>query len=194
MFTFNFDGANDSEFFKAGVNPLTALTTGTPFELFGGAFAPDFSGSATSGASASSGASAPTGAQAIDPQLVGTPAPSSQDMDSDDEKENKDEDEDEEEDDQPILIPIKVGGKGKARKGTLQSGGVQKKSIGPQSIFGSLADKPMSIADKLKDKDDDWRPSPEEYQKMTSKEKRQLRNKISARNFRVRRKGQYCVS
>jgi cell division protein FtsB len=29
----------------------------------------------------------------------------------------------------------------------------------------------------------------EEYQKMSSKEKRQLRNKISARNFRVRRKG-----
>jgi hypothetical protein len=37
--------------------------------------------------------------------------------------------------------------------------------------------------------DDDWRPTMEEYQKMTSKEKRQLRNKISARNFRVRRKG-----
>ena len=35
----------------------------------------------------------------------------------------------------------------------------------------------------------DWRPSPEMLAKMTSKEKRQLRNKISARNFRVRRKG-----
>ncbi|PWN45081.1 hypothetical protein IE81DRAFT_228348 [Ceraceosorus guamensis] len=32
------------------------------------------------------------------------------------------------------------------------------------------------------------RPSPEEYQKLSSKEKRQLRNKISARNFRTRRK------
>ena len=40
-----------------------------------------------------------------------------------------------------------------------------------------------------REKDDDWRPSPEEYAKMSSKEKRQLRNKISARNFRVRRKG-----
>lgn len=39
--------------------------------------------------------------------------------------------------------------------------------------------------------DDDWRPTMEEYQKMSSKEKRQLRNKISARNFRVRRKGNY---
>jgi hypothetical protein len=37
----------------------------------------------------------------------------------------------------------------------------------------------------------DWRPSPEVFAKMTSKEKRQLRNKISARNFRVRRKGAF---
>jgi len=35
----------------------------------------------------------------------------------------------------------------------------------------------------------DWRPPPEVLAKMSSKEKRQLRNKISARNFRVRRKG-----
>jgi hypothetical protein len=41
--------------------------------------------------------------------------------------------------------------------------------------------------------DDDWRPTMEEYQKMSSKEKRQLRNKISARNFRVRRKGENTV-
>lgn len=36
----------------------------------------------------------------------------------------------------------------------------------------------------------DWgdRPSKEEYEKLSSKEKRQLRNKISARNFRHRRK------
>jgi hypothetical protein len=39
---------------------------------------------------------------------------------------------------------------------------------------------------------DDWRPTPDEYQKMSSREKRQLRNKISARNFRNRRKGEYC--
>lgn len=38
---------------------------------------------------------------------------------------------------------------------------------------------------------DEWRPTPEEYKKLSSKEKRQLRNKISARNFRVRRKGVY---
>ncbi|KAL7415050.1 hypothetical protein BDY24DRAFT_281547 [Mrakia frigida] len=37
---------------------------------------------------------------------------------------------------------------------------------------------------------DEWRPTPEEYKKLSSKEKRQLRNKISARNFRVRRKNQ----
>ena len=36
--------------------------------------------------------------------------------------------------------------------------------------------------------DDDWRPTPEEYKKLSSKEKRQLRNKLSARAFRTRRK------
>ena len=35
---------------------------------------------------------------------------------------------------------------------------------------------------------DELRPSMEEYKKLSSKEKRQLRNKISARNFRNRRK------
>ncbi|EPQ31241.1 uncharacterized protein PFL1_01426 [Pseudozyma flocculosa PF-1] len=34
----------------------------------------------------------------------------------------------------------------------------------------------------------DAKPDPEEYKKLSSKEKRQLRNKISARNFRTRRK------
>ena len=38
------------------------------------------------------------------------------------------------------------------------------------------------------DDDDSWRPSPEEYKKLSSKEKRQLRNKLSARAFRNRRK------
>lgn len=38
------------------------------------------------------------------------------------------------------------------------------------------------------DDDDSWRPSPEEYKKLSSKEKRQLRNKLSARAFRTRRK------
>jgi hypothetical protein len=36
------------------------------------------------------------------------------------------------------------------------------------------------------------RPAPEEYAKLSSKEKRQLRNKISARNFRHRRKGPFA--
>lgn len=37
------------------------------------------------------------------------------------------------------------------------------------------------------------RPSAEEYSKLSSKEKRQLRNKISARNFRHRRKGAFSM-
>lgn len=145
------------------------------------------------------------------------------------------------------IAPIKVGGHGKARRGTVQSGGISKKSAAgttslsalhhhnlrgdqdnhidhralvppptdPPSPTPSLPEpsttktlpKPPTILkassaskkgkDKVKeieeDDDDDvpqdWRPSPEVFAKMTSKEKRQLRNKISARNFRVRRKG-----
>jgi hypothetical protein len=90
----------------------------------------------------------------------------------------------EEEDDEEEVVtasPIKVGGKGKSRKGTVQSGGIQKKV----TISAVVRD-----IDDPKDDGDDWRPSPEEYKKMSSKEKRQLRNKISARNFRVRRKGE----
>lgn len=37
-------------------------------------------------------------------------------------------------------------------------------------------------------------PSSTDLKKMTSKERRQLRNKISARNFRVRRKGEHTMS
>jgi hypothetical protein len=90
--------------------------------------------------------------------------------------------EDEEEEEELIAsLPVKVGGKGKSRKGIVQSGGIQKKT----TISAVVRDK-----DDPRDDGDDWRPSPEEYKKMSSKEKRQLRNKISARNFRVRRKGE----
>ncbi|PPQ66636.1 hypothetical protein CVT24_006928 [Panaeolus cyanescens] len=55
-----------------------------------------------------------------------------------------------------------------------------------------LTESPSVAESEAGDNDDDlpqdWRPSPEVFAKMTSKEKRQLRNKISARNFRVRRK------
>lgn len=37
------------------------------------------------------------------------------------------------------------------------------------------------------------KPDPEAYKKLNSKEKRQLRNKISARNFRHRRKGEFVL-
>ncbi|KAF8906830.1 hypothetical protein CPB84DRAFT_367539 [Gymnopilus junonius] len=137
------------------------------------------------------------------------------------------------------IAPVKVGGHGKARKGTVQSGGVVKKTStatkekeNVTSTYSAPAKKNSAQAKALTsiptitstlasasaykastpgpflsggsstradseaggdDDDDDslpqdWRPSPEVFAKMTSKEKRQLRNKISARNFRVRRK------
>ncbi|KAG6876993.1 hypothetical protein C0992_011142 [Termitomyces sp. T32_za158] len=124
-----------------------------------------------------------------------------------------------------VIQPVKAGGHGKARKGTIQSGGIVKKTPSSNPVTASLGKEntytPTTIAsfvasatytppsafqptnlynnlqsqEKKDDKDDeddelpqDWRPSPEVLAKMTSKEKRQLRNKISARNFRVRRK------
>jgi hypothetical protein len=140
------------------------------------------------------------------------------------------------------IAPVKVGGHGKARKGTIQSGGVVKKSAAapsllskdkenagvsvstmpppalplplpapsyptlssymptnvytqtPNGLMGAGGRPKLGGAEKHPEDDEDelphdWRPSPEVFSKMTSKEKRQLRNKISARNFRVRRKG-----
>ncbi|KAJ7598362.1 hypothetical protein C8J56DRAFT_165315 [Mycena floridula] len=144
---------------------------------------------------------------AIDPQLVGTPSTA-----VDDEEQQGQEEQEEKEKEKKITLtinPVKVGGHGKARKGTVQNGGVTKKVAAAPALqappttsllFSSSNSNPnkdkenhsraMSVS---KDDDDDelpedWRPSPEVFQKMTSKEKRQLRNKISARNFRVRRK------
>ncbi|KAL5521601.1 hypothetical protein ACEPAF_2349 [Sanghuangporus sanghuang] len=214
-----------SDFFKPGTDPLAGLSH-SPFDLFASFDAQlngvNNSNSATSDTNSSSSASAPaTSASAsfsfgaIDPQLTRTPATPT--TTTDDRSENgADQDSDDESSHKLIISPIKVGGKGKARRGTLHSGGVSKKPAlpGPQSIFGSIVSNeggpsaPMgrglgqgkSFAkekisrgqdqdDDDKDDDaDDWRPSPEEYAKMSSKEKRQLRNKISARNFRIRRK------
>jgi bZIP-type transcription factor MBZ1 len=120
---------------------------------------------------------------AIDPQLMSSSVPpvSAHDLgEMKDLAEKMHEEEDEEE--EIITTPlVKVGGKGKSRKGVVQSGGIQKKA----PVSAVVRDK-----DDPRDDGDDWRPSPEEYKKMSSKEKRQLRNKISARNFRVRRKGE----
>ncbi|KAI0301177.1 hypothetical protein B0F90DRAFT_1719972 [Multifurca ochricompacta] len=119
----------------------------------------------------------------IDPQLMSSPTPPTPVQDFDfgevkDQVENGHEGEDE--DEEIVTSPlVKVGGKGKSRKGTVQSGSIQKKTM----VSAVVRDK-----DDPREDGDEWRPSPEEYKKMSSKEKRQLRNKISARNFRVRRK------
>ncbi|KAH9849017.1 hypothetical protein C2E23DRAFT_738104 [Lenzites betulinus] len=126
----------------------------------------------------------------IDPQLVGTPAASKAASEFDEEEEGEDDDffdhdmqsipED------SIITPVKVGGKGKSnRKGTVREGGIVKRSA---SLDKKENTKPSGAISTTSNEADDWRPTPEEYKKMSSKEKRQLRNKISARNFRVRRK------
>lgn len=157
---------------------------------------------------------------AIDPALVGTPstgqAPSEfehhslngeQHEEEGDDEDEGDEDEDGDDNDNehapsPVTskaassssAAVKVGGKGKNRKGTVVSGGIKKnKENAPAPSSASMGGSEFGFG-KEEDKDsDDWRPSPEEYKKMSSKEKRQLRNKISARNFRVRRKGLFLT-
>ena len=127
----------------------------------------------------------------IDPQLVETPATSAQSEFGADDDEHEEEElaiPEDDDDDLTDITPIKVGGKGKQRKGTVQSGGVVKK-IGGGKKNEEL--KPAGMLTTTTLDPDDWRPTPEEYKKMSSKEKRQLRNKISARNFRVRRKGRF---
>ena len=164
----------------------------------------------------------------IDPQLVDTPSAATDDQEEEQEPPTVPQ-RPEQEKLTLTIAPVKVGGFGKARKGTVQSGGVVKKTPNPYlnkdkenpSIPSSkkpappkpTKQTPTSLpktspasglfltgdnsaygGSEAGDGDDDdlpqdWRPPPEVLAKMTSKEKRQLRNKISARNFRVRRKG-----
>ncbi|KAG1725992.1 uncharacterized protein EDB91DRAFT_1086911 [Suillus paluster] len=135
----------------------------------------DFFGAAQASASASGSSpesiDASTPMFAIDPQLVGTPATSNDHSDQ--------------ESDSDIEPPPK-----RSRRGAVASGGI-KKSYSPSDKDNSGAGKTKNSKDPAPLKilePEDWRPSPEEYKKMSSREKRQLRNKISARNFRVRRK------
>ncbi|KAL4073671.1 hypothetical protein J3A83DRAFT_4090431 [Scleroderma citrinum] len=177
----------DDDFSKAptlppAVSPYDFLTTTT---------APDAS---SSGSSPTDHSHSPQPSFGIDPQLVGTPATSRamSDFDEDEYLSHMPLEEEEEKEDDPPSTSAKSTARGKiSRKGTVISGGVKKTSP-------ITTDKENTASKDTKSKKDpaplkilepeDWRPTPEEYKKMSSKEKRQLRNKISARNFRVRRK------
>lgn len=150
----------------------------------------------SSGSGSGSGSFSPSSESpvSIDPQLMHTPAASKAASDFDEEEEGEDDDDFSLLDvSQPIpdefIVPtLKVGGKGKAnRKGTIREGGVVKRSAAAAEKKENK--QPSGMMSTTSADPDDWRPTPEEYKKMSSKEKRQLRNKISARNFRVRRKG-----
>ncbi|KAF8579522.1 hypothetical protein K439DRAFT_1637844 [Ramaria rubella] len=192
------DSTVDPSFFNFGLSQTTfnkpiGLSTGNgsptdvtsspassvPYDIFG-SFAGG-SGSGSSPETAPISAFSPKDLMVIDPSLVGAPSPaapqSKPKQQHRGEHDEYSEDSDDDDEDEPIVKPVKVGGKGKAsRKGTVASGGVVKRTPGGNAVKDKVVN------------DDDWRPSPEEYKKMSSKEKRQLRNKISARNFRVRRK------
>jgi len=172
---FNF--SLDDDFVKPDP-PVPPPVTAVPWDFL--SFPND--GTDSGGANAS-GDPSPT--FAIDPQLMSSPVPPKPPQDFEEMKDKVEERLEEEDEEEVVTSPtIKVGGKGKSRKGTVQSGGVQKKT----TVSAVVWDK-----DDPREDGDDWRPSPEEYKKMSSKEKRQLRNKISARNFRVRRKGEIII-
>lgn len=137
----------------------------------------DFPLSTSPDASSSASSHSPHPMFAIDPQLVDTPATSKALSDFGD-----DDPDDDDDDDLPPLPKPRP-----SRKGTVISGGIKKAPLPEKENKEGKSKKdpaPLRILEP-----EDWRPSPEEYKKMSSKEKRQLRNKISARNFRVRRKG-----
>ncbi|KAI0646656.1 hypothetical protein C8Q79DRAFT_1000915 [Trametes meyenii] len=147
---------------------------------------PDSSGSG-SGSNGSESVQSPV---SIDPQLVSTPAASKAASEFDEEEEGDDDefirDQLQNIPEDSLIAPVKVGGKGKSnRKGTVRDGGIVKRTAGAEKKENA---KPSGVISTTSVEPDDWRPTPEEYKKMSSKEKRQLRNKISARNFRVRRK------
>ncbi|KAG9004160.1 hypothetical protein FRB94_002643 [Tulasnella sp. JGI-2019a] len=180
-------------------NPTTAATSMSPSETM----LPQ----ATSGMGASAATTLGGFPFTIDPQLVATPAlkdisstllalptpPKSVTAPTTAVNNNKsvprastasvdeeDEDDDDEEDDDEDMLPTKSGkgDKGKKLNGGVSTGGIVKRTGATSCV----------VRDADSNDPDDWRPSPEEYKKLSSKEKRQLRNKISARNFRVRRK------
>ena len=156
---------------------LASLTSADPFASTSGSTSGSVTGPSDN----------PTPVFAIDPQLVGTPSNNSSLESAEDQSPQDTGDALSIAPTSPgdLEIPVKVGGKGKNnRRGTVQSGGIVKKA----SVVKERSSAPQSIEENREP--DDWRPSPEEYKKMSSKEKRQLRNKISARNFRVRRKGE----
>lgn len=70
---------------------------------------------------------------------------------------------------------------------------------GSSNSGGSLSEEHVQqghdekASDKRQQEDQDDHPSESELKKMTSKERRQLRNKISARKFRSRKKGNQAI-
>ncbi|KAJ6627615.1 hypothetical protein B0H10DRAFT_1993381 [Mycena sp. CBHHK59/15] len=195
------------------LDPLSMLSS-APYDFFGGAGSIDMGG-ATMSDLMGSGDMMSGEMMGIDPQLVGSPAPAVlSDFDSEHSSSpasstspNSNATTSPEAD---APAPVKVGGHGKARKGTVQSGGIAKRPAAVPNkenassltavtannhaaFMPSTTFKPRGNSKGEDEEDDDdlpadWRPPPEVFQKMSSKEKRQLRNKISARNFRVRRK------
>ncbi|KAL9935295.1 hypothetical protein V8E36_005643 [Tilletia maclaganii] len=149
---------------------------------------------ATSGSSTKATAASAVPIIKVEPR---TPQIESTDImdESDFEHDLKEEEDDNEEDDDDLDEEMSMSRTRSSSATTSPSTSMQ--SNGSKAMFkklnftnsaiaspGSVLGVPASLAAIS----EDLRPSAEEYRKLSSKEKRQLRNKISARNFRTRRK------
>lgn len=102
------------------------------------------------------------------------------------EEEDQSADDDDHDASDPEVPPPKRGGRkaAAANKGKKRAGSTASSSTAGQTKKSSVVHPhPLVPVPEYTD-----RPSKEEYDKLSSREKRQLRNKISARNFRHRRK------
>jgi bZIP-type transcription factor MBZ1 len=192
----------EDDFTKASASsqlPPSSSNAPAPYDFLGSLtslspFAPSVPSGASNG-SPSSDTTSPSAPFAIDPQLVDSPSTAHGGSEfSDDEHDHELDhfDENMQHESPTELAPSKGTTKGKSRKGTVHSGGITKRTPAHRDREGSHMPTSSVVRDPTKEPEepgDEWRPTPEEYKRMSSKEKRQLRNKISARNFRVRRKG-----
>jgi len=104
-------------------------------------------------------------------------------------EEDEEDDDDQEEDSEAEHAPRKSARRSTASASKKSTAASNKASASSKKASSSTTTSSVSHPHALVPVPDYIdRPSKEEYEKLSSKEKRQLRNKISARNFRHRRK------
>ncbi|KAM0752984.1 hypothetical protein T439DRAFT_323600 [Meredithblackwellia eburnea MCA 4105] len=109
-----------------------------------------------------------------------------------DDDEDEDEDEDDEDDDDDAPLATRRGNAATTKRGAKRQSSSAPAGKKAKTSVDAFATPTLHLTSSKSTLPPvpDWtdKPDPESYKKLSSKEKRQLRNKISARNFRHRRK------